>query len=230
LNAKPVKRARSRAIPSEPLTLERLRESYAERRDAIRERLREFEAAGREGDDSRFFEELAFCIFAAGTSARHGMRCIERAGALLFDGDREQLREALRGQRFYNLRSGFLHQTREHLRADCSLKLKRRLAAFPSPDARRDFLALDPNVRGIGMKEASHFLRNVGYRGYAILDKHILKGLAELGVLETPAPPGNPKRYREIEARLHEFSESVGIDADEMDLLLWSERTGEILK
>jgi N-glycosylase/DNA lyase len=212
------------------LTLDRLYRSYEERRETIRQRLEEFDAVGREGSDSRFFEELAFCIFAAGTSARQGMQCVEKVRPILFTGDREDLREAVRGQRFYNVRSGFLYQTREYLNETCGLQLARRLNALPDSEERRDFLALNSNIAGIGMKEASHFLRNVGYKGYAILDKHILRGLHELGVLDAPSPPGHPRRYREIEDRLHAFSRQAGIGPDELDLLLWSERTGEILK
>lgn len=215
---------------TEPLTLSRLLDSYEERRGEIQLRLKEFEEVGQNGDDARFFEELAFCIFAAGTSARHGMQCVERVRPVLFTGDREELREALRGQRFYNLRSGFLFQTREYLRDVCGLKLKKHLNSFENRHERRDFLALNKQIAGIGMKEASHYLRNVGFKGYAILDKHILRGLHELGVLNSPAPPGRPDRYREIEAKLHAFSQEINIDPDELDLLLWSERTGEILK
>ncbi|MBW3622586.1 MAG: hypothetical protein KY468_04160 [Armatimonadetes bacterium] len=213
-----------------PLSLERLCSSYVEKKPAIRERLREFEEVGRVGDDARFLEELAFCIFAAGTSARQGMQCVEKVRPILLTGDREELREALRGQRFYNVRSGFLHATREYLKECCDLRLKEKLFGFEDPQERRDWLALNPRIVGIGMKEASHYLRNVGFKGYAILDKHILRGLHELGVLDTPNPPGKPDRYREIETKLHAFSREVGIDADELDLLLWSERTGEILK
>jgi N-glycosylase/DNA lyase len=219
-----------RRVPTEPLTLDRLMQSYEERRGVIQSRLREFETVGREGDDRRFLEELAFCIFAAGTSARQGMQCVEKVRPLLLHGDREALREAVRGQRFYNVRSGFLHQTREFLREICGLRLRDHLAEFESDRARRDFLALRPEIAGIGMKEASHYLRNVGYRGYAILDKHILRGLYELGAVDSPSPPGNPARYREIEAAYLRFAARTGIDPDELDLLLWSERTGEILK
>jgi N-glycosylase/DNA lyase len=221
---------RKDSLTTEPLTLERLFQAHEEKGEEIRRRLREFEAVGEAGDDRRYLEELAFCIFAAGTSARHGMACVEKVRPVLLTADREELREALRGQRFYNIRSGFLHQTREYLRECCGLRLKEKLNAFSDPHERRDWLALNPRIAGIGMKEAGHYLRNVGFKGYAILDKHILRGLHELGVLETAAPPGNPKRYREIEARLHAFARQVGIDPDELDLLLWSERTGEILK
>lgn len=217
-------------VSSVPLTLERLRAAYGEKGETIRARLREFEEVGRAGDDARYLEELAFCIFAAGTSARHGIQCVEKVRPVLLTGDREALREALRGQRFFNLRSGFLYETREYLRDCCGLKLREKLHGFHDPQERRDWLALNKDVRRIGMKEASHYLRNVGFKGYAILDKHILRGLHELGVLDRPDPPGNPKRYKEIEAELHAFSQETGIDADELDLLLWSERTGEILK
>ncbi len=216
-------------LPPPPLTLERLRAAHAERGETIRARLREFEAV-RDADDARHLEELAFCIFAAGTSARHGMICVERVRPVLLTGDREALREAVRGQRFYNVRSGFLHAAREHLAETLDLRLRERLHSLSDPDARRDFLSLNPNIPGIGMKEASHFLRNVGFTGYAILDKHILRGLCELGVVESGAPPKNPDRYREIEEKLRAFAEEVGISADELDLLLWSERTGEVLK
>lgn len=214
----------------ELLTLERLYAAYEEKKGEIRDRLWEFEAVGRAGDDRRFLEELAFCIFAAGTSARHGIQCVEKVRPFLLDGSREALREALRGQRFYNVRSGFLYSTREYLREHCGLRLKEQLQSYTDPQERRDWLALNPHIAGIGMKEAGHYLRNVGFKGYAILDKHILRGLHELGVLETPDPPGNPKRYREIESRLQTFATEINIDADELDLLLWSERTGEILK
>lgn len=221
---------RGSTVSVEPLTLERLFSAYEEKREAIQSRLREFEEVGSAGDDLRFLEELSFCIFAAGTSARHGIQCVEKVRPFLITGDREELREALRGQRFYNVRSGHLHTTREYLREYNGLRLKSALASFEDPLERRDWLALNPRIAGIGMKEASHYLRNVGFKGYAILDKHILRGLHELGALESPAPPGNPRRYREIEARLHAFAHEIGIDADELDLLLWSERTGEILK
>ena len=97
-------------------------------------------------------------------------------------------------------------------------------------DGRRDFLAANPGIKGIGYKEASHFLRNVGFNGYAILDKHILRTLTEFGVIDSPKPPTTKKKYLDIEERMREFSVKICIDVDELDLLLWSNKTGEILK
>jgi N-glycosylase/DNA lyase len=120
--------------------------------------------------------------------------------------------------------------TREHLRRDCSLRLRERLEGFADPLERRDWLARERGIKGLGYKEASHFLRNVGLRGYAILDKHILRCLTELGVVETPDPPATRARYLNTEDRLRRFARDARIDFDELDLILWSMKTGEILK
>jgi N-glycosylase/DNA lyase len=66
--------------------------------------------------------------------------------------------------------------------------------------------------------------------GYAILDKHILRCLSEVGVIDSPKPPSTRLRYIEIEKRFRAFAQGVKIDFDELDLVLWSMRTGEILK
>ena len=94
----------------------------------------------------------------------------------------------------------------------------------------RGFFATSKGVKGIGYKEASHFLRNIGFKGYAILDKHVLRSLHEYGVIDNPKPPTSGKKYLEIEAKMKEFAKEIDIDFDDLDLLLWSNKTGEILK
>ncbi len=89
---------------------------------------------------------------------------------------------------------------------------------------------MNKDIKGIGYKEASHFLRNIGFRGYAILDKHIINSMHEFGILKTGDKPKNNKEYLEIEQKLMGFSGDIGIDADELDLLLWSMKNGRILK
>ncbi|MFN3330277.1 MAG: DNA lyase, partial [Pyrinomonadaceae bacterium] len=73
-------------------------------------------------------------------------------------------------------------------------------------------------------------LRNIGFRGYAILDKHILRCLAELKIINDESPPKSRAKYLEIEQKLKDFSKYLKIDFDEMDFVLWSIKTGEILK
>ena len=108
--------------------------------------------------------------------------------------------------------------------------LRKKLQSFADPIERRDWLAQEKQVKGLGYKESSHFLRNIGLSGYAILDKHVMNCLMDLKVVETPKPPGNRTRYLETEERLRIFARDIGIDFDELDLVLWSMKTGEVLK
>jgi len=86
------------------------------------------------------------------------------------------------------------------------------------------------NVLGMGYKESSHFLRNIGKRDLAIIDRHILKGLLRCGVLKSLPKTLSRKTYLEIEKQFQKFSEEINIPMDELDLLFWSMVTGEILK
>jgi N-glycosylase/DNA lyase len=212
------------------MTLDQLNRAYAACRSEIRERLDEFTLAGSRSDRA-LFEELCFCILAANSSAEMGLRTLEAVRDLLWDGELEAIRERLSGRfRYWRIRPAYIVSTREFLRKTCGLRLKNLVGSFADPEARRDFFAANPGIRGIGYKEASHFLRNIGFRGYAILDKHVMACLRELGVIGRRLAPSNPRRYRLIERRMRRFSADVGIDFDELDLLLWKCRTGKILK
>ena len=213
------------------LDLEQLKRIYNVKRREIRDRLNEFARVGRTGSQERLFEELTFCIFTAGASARMGLRSVESVRPVLMEGDLADIRLALIGRhRFPNNRAAYVFETREYLRERCGLELYRILRSFKIADERRDFLAANRNVRGIGYKEASHFLRNIGYRGYAILDKHLLSRLTEFGIIDSSKPPSTKAGYLAIEEKLKRFAESIRIDFDELDLLLWFTKTGEILK
>ena len=215
----------------EPVTVEKIRAAHRARRAEIRARLAEFEEVWRAAPDERLWEELVFCIFTAGASARMGLRSVEAVRDLLKRGTHEELAAALQSRhRYPNSRSGYIVVTREHLERDCRMRLRDRLEGFTDPIARRDWLARERGIKGLGYKEASHFLRNVGLRGYAILDKHILRCLAEIGVIESPQPPSTRARYLATEERLRGFARDTAIDFDELDLVLWSMKTGEILK
>ena len=108
--------------------------------------------------------------------------------------------------------------------------MRKKLQSFENDLERRDWLVKEKRVKGLGYKEASHFLRNIGLKGYAILDKHILRSLSELKIIDDPKPPNTRLRYLTIEDKLKTLAAQTGIDFDELDLVLWSLKTGEILK
>jgi N-glycosylase/DNA lyase len=214
-----------------PVTIENIQATHKAQAPLIRARLAEFQAVWEEGSDARLWEELVYCIFTAGASARMGLRSVEAVRHLLRDGEHEALTRALTGKHRYPVsRPGYIVATRSFLLEDCRLRLRERLLGFTDPLARRDWLAKEKRIKGLGYKESSHFLRNVGLKGYGILDKHILRSLSELGVIESPQPPTTRARYLLTEERLKGFARDINIDFDELDLVLWSMKTGEILK
>lgn len=176
---------------------------------------------------------MVYCIFTAGASAKMGLRSVEALRPLLATGQQKDMTSALvaaGAHRFPNARPGYVVVTRDYLQASFSMRLRERLKSFRDPLERRDWLATEPRIKGLGYKEASHYLRNIGFKGYSILDKHIVRCLAELGVVDSARPPTNRKRYLETEAAMRRFAGNVSIDFDELDLLLWSIKAGEILK
>jgi N-glycosylase/DNA lyase len=208
-----------------------LKQDYRARKSEIVARLAEFKAVYGRGDEA-IFEELCYCILTAGSSAKMGQRTVEALRDLLLTGSEEELQRRARSShaRFWRIRPAYIHHTREYLRQQCGLRLRDLLESFESPAARRDYLAKNKGIKGLGYKEASHFLRNIGFRGYAILDIHILSSLREMGVISKGMRPTTKKGYLAIENRLARFAEELGIDMDHLDLLLWSRKTGEILK
>lgn len=217
----------------EPVTVDRLLAAYVQRRKEIRARLRDFRLVWQTGSDSRLWEEMVYCIFTAGASAKMGLRSVDALRPLLQSGAQAEMTKALvaaGAHRFPNARPGYVVVTRDYLEESFSMRLRERLLSFRDPIERRDWLAKDPRVKGLGYKESSHFLRNIGFKGYAILDKHIVRCLCELNVIDSPKPPTTRGRYLETESRMRQFAADTRIDFDELDLLLWSTKTGEILK
>ncbi len=208
-----------------------MRRVHRERQAEIHRKLTEFADVWLERCDESLWRELVFCIFTANASARMGIRAVAAVKDLLAAGTETELAQTLKGvHRFPNARAGYIASTRDFLQTDCDLQLYAKLNGFSDPLERRDWLAQTKQIKGLGYKEASHFLRNVGFRGLAILDKHILNCLHELGVIESNKPPANRQQYLLTETILKRFAAEIEIDFDELDLVLWSIKTGEILK
>ena len=189
----------------------------------VAERMREFRALRRKGNRD-WFSELCFCILTANSTAKLGIKIQRELGANGFSTlSREGLTWALKraGHRFYNTRARFILEARKF----SNLK---RIIKFDSTDRAREWLV--KNVKGIGPKEASHFLRNVGHDDVAILDRHVLSLMREHGLIEQAPRTLGMKKYLEIEGRLKELAKKVAISLGELDLYLWYLKTGEVLK
>jgi N-glycosylase/DNA lyase len=217
-------------VPGKEL-IDELRRDYRAKKPLIVKRLAEFRTVYERGDRA-IFEELCYCILTAGSSAKMGMRTVTALKDILRSGSERELQQRAQAHRlrFWRLRPSYIYHTREYLDDACGLKLKQLIGSFDCRDARRDFFAKNKGIKGLGYKEASHFLRNIGFPGYAILDKHILNSLREMGVISARMRPTTRAGYLAIEMKLEQFAKEIGIDMDHLDLLLWSRKTGEILK
>jgi N-glycosylase/DNA lyase len=214
-----------------PITIENIKKTHRKRRPEIRKRLSEFAAVGRHGTDMDLWAEMVFCFFTGGCSARMGLKSLDAVRPMLLTGEQSELSRALTGvHRYPNARARYIVASRDFLTEHCGLRLRNKLGEFDCGFARRDWLVREKGIKGLGYKEASHYLRNIGFRGYAILDKHVLNCLAELKIIDDPKPPNTRTKYLTIEDKLKNLTAMTGIDFDELDLVLWSMKTGVILK
>jgi N-glycosylase/DNA lyase len=209
--------------PRLPLTADELRRLHRQRRRLIRERLGEFSRVPR----SELFYELAYCLLTPQSSAVNAGKAVDALKAQRFLADGVDPEPLLHQPDFY-IR---FHKTKAKnllaARDQFPLVLRELSNGRSSPALR---LWLVNQVRGLGWKEASHFLRNVGHRDLAILDRHILRNLIRTGVLRRLPKTLTAKRYAAIEAKFRDFAGQVGIPMDELDLLFWSMETGTVLK
>lgn len=184
-------------------------------------RLREFRELGTKSSKD-VFSELCFCLLTANYSAEGGMRIQDSIGSGFITLGREELSKKLRelGHRFPEARAGYIVEARKHIG---SLE---EVLSMPCEKARE---WLVENVRGLGYKEASHFLRNVGFGDLAIIDFHIVDILVKHDMIERPKTLTG-KRYLEIEDALRRLGDETGMSMAELDLYLWYCETGKILK
>ncbi len=210
-----------------------LKRAYRKHKGAIECRLVEFEAAGRLGE-GKIFEELCFCILTPQSKASAASKAI---GEIFRQGGKgvrgKGTAQALKssGVRFHNTKAKNLAMA-EGLFFGKGRKLPLPgLLSLAKKDehAAREWLVA--NVRGMGMKEAGHFLRNVGHnRELAILDRHVISNLHSLGAIRSRPKYLSKSNYLEIERKMRQFSKKTGIPMSHLDLLFWSEQTGYIFK
>ncbi len=199
--------------------LKKLKSSHKQREQEVKQRLNDFSKI--KGDD--IFYELCFCILTPQSNAK---KCDEAIAILKkrnFLNSQTDIETILKSKtRFYKNKSKYLIE----LKARFPLVLK-NLNKTNDKELREWLIK---NIKGISYKEASHFLRNIGYRNLAILDRHILKNLKKLSIIDEIPKTLTKNKYLEIEKKFYKFSKEINIDMDELDLLFWSLETGEIFK
>ncbi len=169
------------------------------------------------------FKEFLFCLLTPQSNAQRCWQAVEQLSSL-DDWNEENIKEILKTKtRFHNTKAkrimeakGTWSKISPLLNNNNSLELRNNIAE---------------QVNGYGLKEASHFLRNIGLsnNSIAILDRHILKNL-KLNDVITADKPKSKKHYLELEQSFLNFAKEIEIPADELDLLWRSKENGEIFK
>lgn len=190
-------------------------------------RLSEFKQVNKTATSNELFRELVFCILTANASAKMALRSINVLDSIIYNGTEKDIENRLRGvYRYPKVRANYIVRSRSFLQLYYEMDIRKILKELPDQNQLREFLV--KNIVGIGFKECSHFLRNIGYSGYAILDKHVISMLNLLGC--AVRKPRSKIEYREIEKMMIDFAKRIDINIDELDLLFWSYKTGEIIK
>jgi len=210
--------------------VEELFKLYESKKEEIKRRLKEFEEMANASDE-KIFSELAFCLCTPQSKARECDKAIKQleSSGMLFKGNERQIRPFLDKVRFAENKSKFIVLAREKISEDGKISIRDFLKQFQDSSKAREWLV--NNIKGLGYKEASHFLRNIGFaRDLAILDRHVLRCLADFKVIDEIPMYLTPKKYLEIESKMKEFAEKIGIDFAELDLLFFYRQTGDIFK
>jgi N-glycosylase/DNA lyase len=187
----------------------------------IDKRLNEFTSLGKKGNDD-WFSELCFCILTANSKAQTAINIQNELGAKGFlNKSFDEIVSVIRNNnhRFYNNKAKYIVEARKFTKIKDILLKEKDPRAF-----------VEKNIKGLGWKESSHFLRNVGFTNYAILDRHILNLFVSEGYLKVKPKSLNQKTYFEIEEIFKKLAKDLKMNCSELDLYMWYIKTNKILK
>ncbi|KQC15062.1 MAG: hypothetical protein APR63_12840 [Desulfuromonas sp. SDB] len=209
-----------------------LNEIYREIKPQLKIRLNQFRSLYRKGNQQEIFQELCFCLLTPQSKAKSCWEAvlILRDSGLVHRGTHCEIAQVLRTKtRFHNQKALNLVLARDLVYNELEGDLRKLLNSTSRIEKLREQLVR--TFRGMGYKEASHFIRNVG-RSFdlAILDRHILKNLVKHKIIREIPKSINSMKYAEIENKMKRWSEKIDIPLAELDLLLWYLETGEIFK
>jgi len=189
----------------------------------IDSRIKDFKQIKNKQNNKQLFQELCFCILAANFNAERSLDIQNKIGNKFLTLTEKQLADKLKqlGYRFPNIRAKYIVEARKHR------QINHILNKYDNEhDLRQHFVQ---NVKGLGLKEASHFLRNIGYNDYAIVDFHIVDILEKHKLIQRPKTM-TKNHYLKIEDKLRTIAQKAKLNLAELDLYLWFQETGKILK
>jgi N-glycosylase/DNA lyase len=229
-----------------------IRNLYKQIRENIEQRIAEFSDVWERGNEEEILCELLFCLLTPAARAHSAWNALEalrskglilnpsageaacdaassHAAASCKDERRRRIADVLRTVRFRHNKARNVMEAEAFFTVNGKAAILCHLRRCHTIPQRREWLAA--TVRGMGHKEASHFLRNIGMGdGIAILDRHILRCLKRLNIIDQVPEGLTKKRYLEIEQRMRRLAEEFHMPLSHLDILFWYHETGEIFK
>ncbi len=197
-----------------------LYQDYQQKKKEIHTQLKKFQQLPQQA----YIDEYLFCMLTPQSNAQKSWSAIQEIKKTKII-NQAILEKILRTRtRFYKRKTQYILKGLKNWPI-----IQKELNKEVEPQALRNYLA--EKVQGYGMKEASHFLRNIGKskNQLAILDRHIIRNLMALGII-TQDTIKNTTHYKEIEQQFLTLAQKNNIPADALDMLFWSKETGKIFK
>ncbi len=208
-------------------SVKKLRKS--EIKSTVEKKLKIFTGFNKKNNEE-WFGEMCFCILTANSKAKTAIAIQKELTSsgfctLCLDDIRGAIKR--NKHRFHNNKARFIVEARKHMNVKDLIKKiadKEKTGQL----AAREWLV--KNIKGLGYKEASHFLRNIGYFDLSILDRHILNLMTEDGIISEKPKSLTKKKYLEIENKFRQLASNLGMSCAELDLYMWYMKTGWVLK
>ncbi|MDR3125384.1 MAG: N-glycosylase/DNA lyase [Endomicrobium sp.] len=197
----------------------------------ILNRLNHFDTVWVNACEEEIFAELIFCLFTPQSKAVTCWAAVNDLANrnMIFSAPDTEIAKTIEHVRFRNNKAKYVIKARKLFTSNNKIRTKEKLASFKNIFEAR--LWLVKNIKGLGYKEAGHFLRNIGIgKNLAILDRHILKNLKIYGAINEIPKTLTTKTYLEIEKQMQNFSTKIGIPMSHLDMLFWCKNTGGIFK
>lgn len=212
--------------------IQEIKNIYSERKKEIQSRLDQFKKLWKNASEEEIFAELVFCLLTPQSKAKSCWCATEILvdKKLLLNCNSNSIAKVLqRKTRFHNKKAHYISLARKLFTVKGKISIKSSISEFKDMFVLRNWLV--DNVKGMGYKEASHFLRNIGFgEKITILDRHILKNLKLMGVINKLPDSLTKNTYLEIEEKMKKFSKRINIPLDYLDFVLWCKETGEVFK
>jgi len=205
-------------------------DTYHQIKKDIHNRIFEFKSVWNEADEKRLFQELVFCLFTPQSKAVNAWETVIKLteNNKLFEANASSISNDLNLVRFKNNKASYLVKAREMF-FNNSKGIRETLLEFTSVLEKRKWL--NRNIKGYGLKESSHFLRNIGFvEDIAILDRHILRNLKRFNVISEIPKSIPEQKYFQIENQMKKFSNKISIPLGHLDFIFWFNETHTIFK